>query len=37
MDESVQMLKQAVHEARIGDKEKTRSLQRLRKLVPASP
>ena len=36
MDESVQMLKQAVQEARIGDKEKMRSLQRLRLFVPAS-
>ena len=35
MDESIQLLRQAVQEAKIGDKEKTRSLQRLRGFVPA--
>ena len=35
MDESVQLLRQAVQAAKIGDKEKTRSLQRLRRFVPA--
>jgi hypothetical protein len=35
MDESIQLLRQAVQEAKIGDKEKTRSLQRLRRFVPA--
>ncbi len=34
MDESIQMLKQAIEEARIGSKEKMLSLQRLRKFVP---
>ncbi|UCF45550.1 MAG: DUF763 domain-containing protein [Candidatus Bathyarchaeota archaeon] len=34
MDESIQMLKQMVQAAKIGDKEKTRSLQRLRRFVP---
>jgi hypothetical protein len=34
MDESIQMLKQTVEAARIGDKEKMLSLQRLRKFVP---
>jgi hypothetical protein len=34
MDESIQMLKQAIAEAKVGDKEKMRSLQRLRGLVP---
>jgi hypothetical protein len=34
MDESIQMLRQTIQAARIGDKEKTSSLQRLRKLVP---
>jgi len=34
MDESIQMLKQAIEEARIGSKEKMFSLQRLRKFVP---
>ena len=36
MDESIQLLQQAVQEAKIGDKEKTRSLQRLRQFVPAT-
>ena len=36
MDESIQLLRQAVQEAKIGDKEKTRSLQRLRRFVPAT-
>jgi hypothetical protein len=35
MDESILLLRQAVQEAKIGDKEKTRSLQRLRRFVPA--
>ncbi len=34
MDESIQLLQQAVQAAKIGDKEKTRSLQRLRRFVP---
>jgi hypothetical protein len=34
MDESIQILKQSVQEAKIGDKEKLHSLQRLRKFVP---
>jgi hypothetical protein len=34
MDESIQMLKQTVQEARIGNKEKMRSLQSLRAFVP---
>lgn len=34
MDESIQMLKQIIGDARIGDKEKMYSLQRLRKLIP---
>jgi hypothetical protein len=34
MDESIQMLKQAIQEARIGDKERMYSLQRLRRFVP---
>jgi hypothetical protein len=36
MDESIQVLRQTVEAARIGDKEKTRSLQRLRRFVPES-
>jgi hypothetical protein len=36
MDESIQVLRQAVQAAKIGDKEKTRSLQRLRRFVPAT-
>lgn len=36
MDESIQILRQSVQEARIGDNEKIRSLRRLRELVPAS-
>ena len=35
MDESIHLLQQAVQTAKIGDKEKTRSLQRLRRFVPA--
>lgn len=35
MDESIQILKQSVQEAKIGDKEKLDSLQRLRRFVPA--
>ncbi len=34
MDESIQLLRLAVQAAKIGDKEKTRSLQRLRRFVP---
>jgi hypothetical protein len=34
MDESIQVLRQTVQEAKIGDKEKVRSLQRLRRFVP---
>jgi len=34
MDESIQLLQQSVQAAKIGDKEKTRSLQRLRRFVP---
>ncbi len=34
MEESVQMLRQAVEESRIGDKEKMRSLCSLRRFVP---
>jgi hypothetical protein len=36
MDESIHVLRQAVQAAKIGDKEKTRSLQRLRRFVPAT-
>ncbi len=34
MDESIQILEQAIHEAKFGNKEKIRSLQRLRHFVP---
>jgi hypothetical protein len=34
MDESIQILRQAVEEAKIGDKQKMRSLQKLRQFVP---
>jgi hypothetical protein len=34
MDESIQILKQTVQAAKVGDKEKTRALQRLRVYVP---
>jgi hypothetical protein len=34
MDESILILKQSVEAAKIGDKEKLRSLQRLRRFVP---
>jgi hypothetical protein len=34
MDESIQLLRQAVQAARVGDKEKTRSLRMLRRFVP---
>ena len=34
MDESIEILKQSVQEAKIGDKEKKQSLQRLRYYVP---
>jgi len=36
MDESIRILKQAIEEAKIGSKERTRSLQRLRRFVPAN-
>jgi hypothetical protein len=34
MDESIQLLRQTVQAAKVGDREKTRSLQRLRRFVP---
>jgi len=34
MDQSIQMLRQTIQEAKIGDKEKVLSLQRLRRFVP---
>jgi len=34
MDESIQILERAIHEAKLGNKEKIRSLQRLRHFVP---
>jgi hypothetical protein len=34
MDKSIQMLQQAIQESKIGNKEKTRSLIRLRRFVP---
>jgi hypothetical protein len=34
MDESIQLLRQMVQASKIGDREKTRSLQRLRRFVP---
>jgi hypothetical protein len=34
MDESIQILRQSVQEAKIGEKEKLQSLQRLRRFVP---
>jgi hypothetical protein len=34
MDESIQILKKAVEEAKIGDKEKLQSIQRLRRYIP---
>lgn len=36
MDESIRILKQAIQEAKIGNKERTRSLHRLRRFVPAN-
>jgi hypothetical protein len=36
MDQSIEILRESVQEARIGTKEKTQSLQRLRRFVPAS-
>jgi len=36
MDESIRILKQAIQQAKIGNKERTRSLQRLRRFVPAN-
>jgi hypothetical protein len=35
MDDSIQMLRQAIQEAKVGDKDKMRSLERLRQFVPA--
>jgi hypothetical protein len=35
MDEPIQMLRQAIQEAKVGDKEKMSSLERLRQFVPA--
>jgi hypothetical protein len=35
MDESIEILRQSVQEAKIGEKEKLQSLQRLRRYVPA--
>ena len=34
MDASIQLLKEAVEKARIGDRERLRSLRRLRRLIP---
>jgi hypothetical protein len=34
MDESIQLLRQSVQAAKVGDKEKKLSLQRLRRFVP---
>jgi hypothetical protein len=34
MDESIQMLRQAIQEAKMGDKEKMHSQERLRQFVP---
>jgi hypothetical protein len=34
MDESIQILKQAIQEAKLGNKEKIQSLQRLRQFIP---
>jgi hypothetical protein len=36
MDESIQILKQVIQEAHVGEKEKLRSLQRLRQFVPSN-
>ena len=36
MDESIQVLRQAVEAAKVGDKERAHSLQRLRRFVPAT-
>jgi hypothetical protein len=36
MDKSIQILKQVIQEAKIGSKERTQSLQRLRRFVPAN-
>jgi hypothetical protein len=36
MDESIQILENAVKSAKIGDKEKLRSLQRLRRFIPSN-
>jgi hypothetical protein len=36
MDESIEILRQSVQEAKIGEKEKLQSLQRLRRYVPAN-
>ena len=34
MDDSIETLRQAIQESRIGDKDKMQSLQRLRRYVP---
>jgi hypothetical protein len=34
MDQSIQILREAVQAAKVGDKEKTRALQGLRRFVP---
>jgi len=36
MDESIQVLEHAIHDAKIGDRERMRSLQNLRKFLPPS-
>lgn len=36
LDQSIQMLKHAIHEAKVGNKEKIKSLQRLRTLIPSN-
>jgi hypothetical protein len=36
MDESIEILRQSVQEAKIGEKEKLQSLQRLRRYIPAN-
>jgi len=34
MDESIRILRDAIEQARIGDRERLRSLKRLRRLIP---
>jgi hypothetical protein len=36
MDESIQILRQAVEASKLGDKERLQSIGRLRKLVPSA-